>query len=192
MVAAGGRLRPRPGVDQVVLPAADLAQHRRGSDLARAGHLELAQDQLHRRRLVVGVVDGEARIDADGRAVAAQHAGAERVEGAHGHVPAALADEGEDARAHLGGGLVGERHGQDVPRLDALHADQVRDAVGQHARLARAGAGQDQQRPVGGADGACLLGIERATDARRGRLALLGVVPARRRGHRHGDPAIDC
>ena len=115
--------------------------------------------------LVVRVVDREPRVDADGRAVAPQHPGAQRVEGAHGHVAAWLADEAQDPLAHLGRGLVGERHGEDLPRPHALDADQVRDAVREHARLARAGAGEDEQRPLGRRDGARLLGVEAADDA---------------------------
>ncbi len=98
--------------------------------------------------LIVRVVDGEARIDTDRRAVAAQHPRAERVERAHGHVARLLADQGQDARAHLRGGLVGERHGQDLPRLDALDADEVSHPMGEHARLARARASEDEQRTV--------------------------------------------
>ncbi len=54
--------------------------------------------------------------------------------------------------------------------LHALDADQVRDAVSQHARLARARAGQDQQRPIGRRDGASLLGIQSRHDPGRERL----------------------
>ena len=48
-----------------------------------------------------------------------------------------LPDERQDPRAHLGRGLVGERHRQDLPRLRALDADEIRHPVGEHARLAR-------------------------------------------------------
>ena len=51
------------------------------------------------------------------------------------------------------------RHGGDV-----LDADQVGDPMGEDARLARAGAGEDQQRAVGRRDGARLLGVEGADD----------------------------
>ena len=48
--------------------------------------------------------------------------------------------------------------------LDGLDADEVRDPVGDDARLARPGAGEDQQRAVGGRHGPRLLGVEPADD----------------------------
>ena len=80
------------------------------------------------------------------------------------HVPPALADEADDPLAQLGGGPVGEGDREDPPRRDVLDADQVGDPVGEDAGLARAGAGEDQQRAVGGRDGAGLLGVERPDD----------------------------
>ena len=52
-----------------------------------------------------------------------------------------------DALPHLAGGLVGEGDGQDVARPHAL-LEQVGDAAGDDARLAAAGAGEDQQRAL--------------------------------------------
>ena len=63
-------------------------------------------------------------------------------------VAAALADEADDPLAQLGRGLVRERDGEDPPRRDALDPDEVGDAVGQHAGLARSGAGEDEQRAL--------------------------------------------
>ena len=57
-------------------------------------------------------------------------------------------DQSADPLLHLVGGLVGERDGQDLERRDALAPDQVGDAVGEHPGLARARAGDDQQRPA--------------------------------------------
>ena len=114
--------------------------------------------------LVVRVVDDEPAADADRLAVGPQHPGAQRMERAGDDVAAALADQADDPLAELGRRAVGERHGQDPPRGDVLDADQVGDPMGQHARLARAGAGQDQQRALGGRDRAGLLGVERADD----------------------------
>ena len=79
-------------------------------------------------------------------------------------VAAGLADEGHDPLAHLGGGLVREGDGEDLPRPDALDADEVGDPMGQDARLAAAGAGQDQQRPLGRRDGPRLLRVEPGDD----------------------------
>ena len=128
--------------------------------------LQVAQDLLHDPGLVVGVVDGEARVDADGRPVATQHPGAERVEGAHGDLATLLAHQREDALPHLGRGLVREGHGQDLPGRHALDADEVGDAVRQHAGLAGTGTREDEQRSLRRRDGAGLLGVEPLDDRR--------------------------
>ena len=60
------------------------------------------------------------------------------------------ADGRLDPLAHLRRGLVRERDREDLVRLDAELAEQVGDAVGEHARLPGAGAGDDEQRPLGG------------------------------------------
>ena len=62
--------------------------------------------------------------------------------------------------AHLAGGLVRERDREDLVRLHALRRQQVRDAVGEDARLAGAGAGDDEERPFGREDGLALGGIQ--------------------------------
>ena len=54
--------------------------------------------------------------------------------------------------------------------------DQVRDPVGQHARLARAGAGEDQQRPLAVQDGLA-LGLVQALEQVCERAVV--VTPAR-------------
>ena len=150
--------------DEVVLPAADRSEDRGRPQLAGAGELEVTEHLLHQAALVVRVVDGETRIEPDRRAVATEHARRERVERAHRDVSPALPDEREDPLAHLVGGLVGEGDGKDVPRPHATDADEVRDPVGEHARLAAARSGEDQQRPVRGGDGACLLRVEARDD----------------------------
>ena len=62
-----------------------------------------------------------------------------------------------DALLHLARGLVGEGHGEDLGGVGAAGRDQVADAGGQHARLARAGAGQHENGPVRRLDGLALL-----------------------------------
>ncbi len=111
---------------------------------------ELLVDGAQNRGLVVVVVDGEQRGEAGAdlrqrRAFAPQQADAEGVERRDGGSVARLAgDQGSDALAHLAGGLVGEGDGQDGPSRNLVGADQVGDAVRDHAGLAAAGAGQDQ------------------------------------------------
>ena len=141
-------------------------EHDARPELAGQGQVLLAEDLLHQGLLVVGVVDDEAAADADGLAIPPQHPGAQGVERAGLDVAAALTDEADDPLAELAGGLVGERHGEDAARRDALDADQIGDAVGEHAGLARAGAREDQQRPLRRGDGTGLLGVERLEDLR--------------------------
>jgi hypothetical protein len=64
------------------------------------------------------------------------------------------------AFGHLCGSLVGEGDRQNGVRRGAQVVDQVGDAVGDDARLPRAGAGQDQHRPFHGLDRFSLLGIQ--------------------------------
>jgi hypothetical protein len=102
---------------------------------------------------------------ADGGAVAPQDPGAQGVERAHGDLAAGLlADQAGDAGAQLGRGLVGEGDGQDLPRPDALDADEVRDAVGQDARLAALPAPARIRTGPSVVDGALLLGVEAGQD----------------------------
>ena len=69
-----------------------------------------------------------------------------------------------EARAHLAGGLVGERHGEDAPRRHARARDEVRDPVRDDARLAAARAREDEQRPLGVRHGRRLRLVELGLD----------------------------
>ena len=60
--------------------------------------------------------------------------------------PEHLAADALDPARHLGGGAAREGHQQDAARVGAVD-DQMRDAVRERVGLARAGAGDDQQRP---------------------------------------------
>jgi hypothetical protein len=91
----------------------------------------------------------------------AHHRRAEAVEGAEHQRVRGLAHHLVQALAHLVGGLVGEAQGDDaLGRLPAL--EQVHDAVRDDPRLARAGAREHQQRPLGVGDGLALIGVEAA------------------------------
>ena len=92
--------------------------------------------------------------------VGAQHPGAGRVERHHPHRAGGAADEQLDPLAHLLRGLVGEGDRQDLVGARLPGAEQVRDPVGEHAGLARAGAGQDQQRPLSVRDRVALRFVE--------------------------------
>ena len=76
------------------------------------------------------------------------------------------------ARAHLLGGLVGERDGEHARRAGARPVrDEVRDAVRDDARLARAGAGEDQHGAVGLQHGLALFGIQAGREIHSDRTA---------------------
>ena len=57
-----------------------------------------------------------------------------------------MAEQQLDALAHLLRGLVGEGDGQQLAGARAPGLHEPGDAMGEHARLARAGAGEDEQR----------------------------------------------
>ena len=71
-----------------------------------------------------------------------------------------VGEQGVHALAHFAGGLVGEGDGQDGRWRHTRCADEVGDAVRDHAGLAAARAGQDQERTFGMANGFTLLGIQ--------------------------------
>ena len=113
-------------------------------------HLEIDQHTREQPLLIVVVVDDEVLAQADGLAPLAQDARAGGVERADPQAaradPHPIPQQLVDALAQLAGGLVGEGDRQDAARVGAGR-DQARHAVGDDARLARAGARDDQQRP---------------------------------------------
>jgi hypothetical protein len=68
--------------------------------------------------------------------------------------------EPAQARAHLSRGARRERDGQDLTRRDVPGGDQVRDAAGDGAGLAGAGAGEDADRAARGGDGGQLFVVQ--------------------------------
>lgn len=69
-----------------------------------------------------------------------------------------LAEEREHAAAHFAGGFIGERYGQDMAGIHFFFGHQISQAVREGLGLARAGAGQNQDRTIGG-DGGDSLGF---------------------------------
>ena len=128
--------------------------------------VQLADDGFQQVLAVGGFVDGERLRKADRLGVLAQDAREDRVEGSHADVAAAVSRHHlRDARAHLLGGLVGEGERQDVVGRHAL-LDHVGDARCEHARLARAGAGDDERRGVVVDHGGVLRRVESLQDFR--------------------------
>ena len=85
---------------------------------------------------------------------------AERVERRDPHALAVNAQEGFDARSHFFRRFVGERHCQQPVGLAEAFADQIRDAMGDDARLAGTSAGKNQQRAFGLKNSFLLFGVE--------------------------------
>ena len=97
-------------------PSMRLASSRAGQ---RFSSMFGVSDQLLQQAdLVVGVEDGEGRLQADQFGMAAQDLGRQRVEGAHpGHPLGRPRPRGDPhAFLHLARGLVGEGHGKDFVR----------------------------------------------------------------------------
>ena len=168
------------GHDQAVLRCRDLRADGLDGELLGV-HVELGHDGLDQALRVIVVIDGEVRLVAHQLWVVAKHAHAHGVEGAHPHAAGAAGKQRVEALAHLGRRLVGERDGEHLPRTDALVGHHVRDAVREHARLARARAGKHQERAVRTEHGVALSGVE-AVDVDGGGAVGGGGGCGRRRG----------
>ncbi len=142
-----------------------LPEHRARSQLLGVEPHPL-HDLLHNALLVVLVEDGKAAREAlvanfQRLNIASQNPHAERVKCCDERLgQRAVAQQPVDALAHLAGRFVGKGHGQNRIRRDALFFDQPRNPAGNHARLARAGAGKYQQRPFGGLNRGALFRIQ--------------------------------
>ena len=147
------------GGQAAVLPPLDRAHEalRRpalGVDPLRLHHL--FQDA----HLVVRVQDGEIRLQPDMFRVPAQHPRAQGMEGAEPEALGGLAKDGGDAVAHFPRGLVREGDGQHLIWKGAPCHQDMGKARGQHAGLARAGAGEHEQGTVNGLHRLPLFGVQ--------------------------------
>jgi hypothetical protein len=167
------------GVQPLVLPQADRPLPAAGG-LGVGGTAGIAQHTQH----VVAVEDGEVLLQTQARAVGAQHAHAQRVEGADHQVPGRTpAHQRLGALAHLGRGLVGERDGGDLlglqPRLQ-----QLGDLVHDDPRLARPGPGQHQAGAAQMVHGLGLGRVERGGGGGHGGRIIASLLAARPRKRR--------
>ena len=121
---------------------------------ARARQAELVAHQVQQVRRILAVVDGETRIEADAPGVLTQQPRADAVEGAGPRQLRArqrrtsrrgLGEDAAHTASHFLRGAAREGEQQDAPGVGAV-ADQARDAVRQGVGLARARAGDHQQR----------------------------------------------
>ena len=123
-------------------------------------HVELLAQALDGRQLVLRVQDLEGGRQLRRLVVGAQQPVAQAVEGAYPHAAHVVGQHGRQAGQHFLGRLVGEGHGQDGARRGLARLQQPGDARGQHPRLARARAGQDQRVAGRKRDGSKLLLVE--------------------------------
>ena len=113
------------------------------------------------RALEVFIRDAEMPRQARGFSVLAQHVDAEPVERARGDgLGNGLAQGARQATLHFRGGFVGKGERRDALGRDPALRDQIRNALGQHARLARARPGEDEHCPDGRGDGLALPFIQ--------------------------------
>ena len=140
-----------------VLPAIDA-----GGVLAGGAHVhaKLLARPLHLRELVRVVVDGESPVERQRFRLAPQDASAGGMERRHPEPLGVGTDQLRHPVLQLAGRFVGEGDGEDLcgPRLPL--AQEVGDAMREHARLAAAGARQDEERAALVPDGGELLRIE--------------------------------
>ena len=134
--------------DQPVLGVRDLRVDAAGREPLRVA-AELLQARLHDAHLVRLVVDRERRAVAEPAGLRAEDAAAGRVEGEDPDRAGRVAEHPLEPLPHLPGRLVRERDREDLVRLHAAHPDQVRDTVGEHARLAGARTRDHEQRALG-------------------------------------------
>ena len=136
------------GRQRAVFPAVDDArQHPRRPafvvDVCRAYQL------FKQTQLVVGIQNGEVRLEASQLGMSPQQLYTDRMERAQpGHPFDMLAQHRADAVLHLAGGLVGKGDGKDFIRARAAGHHQMHNTRGQGLGLARAGPRQHQNRPV--------------------------------------------
>ena len=115
-------------------------------------------DQILR---IVAIEDGEIPAITEQVGVRSQNPRPDGMERATPKRRQFLSQQIPDPAHHFAGRFVGERQQQDAVGGDALF-EQVRDAIGQRAGLARAGAGDDEGRAGRRGNGGQLLGVQLA------------------------------
>ena len=152
---------------QLVLEAVDPLDDRAERRARVAAQVVVAQRQLvdpleQHRQAVGGAHGGGERVEPGLERLVAQEPGAEAVEGGHGQLLVGAVEPILELRAQAVGGSRGEAQDEQRLRRRAA-AHEVHEPLGQHRRLARAGAAQHEQRA--------------AVDARRRHVALSSARP---------------
>ena len=126
----------------------------------RIGQRGVVEHAANRGERITFVENRKIAIVAERVAFLAQDSRAGRMKRADPRLRRVVADQRRDPLAHLAGGLVGERDRQHLEWRRLALGQDVGDTVGQHAGLARAGAGQDEDRAVGGEHRGALFRIQ--------------------------------
>ncbi len=159
LVAQVERAAKRVGSFHAVLGLADSGErHSRRHQLVVDA--ELALRLFYHRDLVRRIVDDEIARQPDAGRLTPQQPRAQRVKRREPDSVARTAQHRLDALPHLACGFIGEGDRQHFVRRGVSVADEIRDAIGDDACLSRAGARQNQQRPVDVQHGLTLFGVE--------------------------------
>ena len=175
VVVLGGLRGDLRGSLRMILREAD-ALEKAADFLARILDVQMFERKFHGRDLVVGVKNLEIARQSEAFRLAAQEPCGKRVKRSDPRIVKrlSLADEQiADALFHLRRGFIGERHGENRAARHAL-LDQVRDPIGDGARLARARAGKNQDGAINSGCGFMLPGIQFVKECHVGRRARLG------------------
>src|SRR5438445_457173 len=123
---------------------------------------KIAEGQLQRSQLLFLVEDRKIAWQTQPRRLAAKKSDAKGMKSADPRIAGARIgafEQHPNAFAHLTGGLIrkGDRENRAAPNT---LLDEISDAMGDHARLAGAGASQNEDRPIGGEHSFALLRIQ--------------------------------
>ena len=157
-----------------VLPAIDEA-----GQMARRPALVVyplgLEDLLDQAQLVIGIQDGEGGFQPHQLGMPAQNLRGDGVEGAKPGQPLhCLTDNGADTLLHLAGGLVGEGHREDFPRIGPACGKDMSKPGGQDARLAGACPREHENRPVSRLHSGALLCVQSLQITRQAGLSASG------------------
>ena len=194
--ARGNTRRIKPAV----LPAIDhMGERARGPtllvDIIGLDHL------LQETDLIIRIENGEGRFQANQLGMTAQNFGRDGMESPEpGHALARRASQHGNALFHLTRGFIGKSHRENFMRPRTVGSQNMRDTCGEHTRLARASASQNQHGTINRFHSCALLGVQHREIIRRardcglrtrrqttglGRVAQV-IVKAERIGHGHG------
>ena len=162
--------QPLAGVDDPVVDGGQGGRLGETAAAADVGEPEVVADEAEQLHGVALVEDGKARVDAQAAAVEAEHPVGDGVEGAAPHPPGG-ARAGDVASwrldSHQPGGPAEHLLRRPTAEGEQAHpvrvdtgAQQAGHPVGERARLAGAGARQDEQRSAVVLDGGHLLWVQ--------------------------------